>query len=97
MPLVQPDVTGSTRTLNIELPIELALRARAYSEMAKARLDSVVRVALERLLLEDKVEFEAFLSANPSALDGRKLGQKARTPGAPPKKAHAAAQAAAAS
>jgi hypothetical protein len=97
MPLVQPDVTGNTKTLNIELPTDLALRTRAYSEMAKARLDSVVRVALERLLQEDKTEFEAFLSANPSALDGRKLVQKARTPGASPKKAAASAPGSAAS
>ena len=93
MPLVQPDVTGSTKTLAIQLPTDLALRTRAYSEMAKASIDSVVRVALARLLEEDKVEFEAFLAQNPGALDGRKLGQKARPKAGPEKKAPAAAAA----
>ena len=93
MPLVQPDVTGSTKSLTLEIPTELALRTRAYAEMAKAAIDSVVRVALARLLEEDKTEFEAFLAQNPSALDGRKLGQKTRGGHASPKKAPAAAAA----
>ena len=93
MPLVQPDVTGSTKSLTLEIPTELALRTRAYAEMAKASIDSVVRVALARLLEEDKTELEAFLAQNPNALDGRKLGQKTRAGNAPPKKAPAAAAA----
>ena len=93
MPLVQPDVTGSTKTLAIQLPTDLALRTRAYSEMAKASIDSVIRVALARLLDEDKAELEAFLAQNPGALDGRKLGQKARPKAGSEKKAPAAAAA----
>jgi hypothetical protein len=93
MPLVQPDVTGSTKTLSLELPTELALRTRAYAEMAKAKLESVVRVALERLLQEDRTEFEAWLAQNPGALDGRKLGQKARAGNGSAKKAPAASAA----
>jgi len=91
MPLVQPDVTGTTKALTVELPTDLALRTRAYAEMAKARIDSVVRVALERLLQEDKTEFEVWLGQHPDALDGRKLGQQARKKPAADKKAPAAA------
>ncbi len=85
MPIVQPDITGSTRTLTLTLPSDLALRTRAYAEMAKASIDSVVRVALSRLLDEDKSELDAYITQNPKALDGRKLAKPRSGNGSPKK------------
>ena len=82
MPLVPPDLDSNTRAITITLPQDLAVRVRAYSEMAKASLDSCGREAFKFLLEHDKEEFEAFLREHPEALDGRKL----RAPSADGKK-----------
>jgi hypothetical protein len=66
-----PDITGGRERLTVHLEAEILLKLHASARMCQSTPDSLVRAALVRLFEANKHDFDAWLAANPGALDNR--------------------------